>query len=553
MQLRTVTRAAAIAAAGALGALFATPSMAALSCNQASIQSAVPADTTITSAVSVAKPVPNCKIDGYVTTTNPGPNKAMFRLQLPDKGFAGRYYFVGLGGSAGYVPTDSQIPGGNPLVKGFAVAGTDTGREGSGGDWDFLGTNKAQAVDHVHRAAHVTAQVTQKITRDYYDWQKIYRYHSGCSGGGRMGMMAITRHPEDYDGVLLGAPGGRSSGTMLKFIHAGQQMSVPGAWISPAKFEMIDKKVTAACDATDGAVDGVVWDHRLCHFDVATLRCPSGDGPDCLTDPQIKALKAILAGVRGPDGKLLAEPMPIVNMSTWSQFLGQNPPPWISKPTSPADMAKIAAGPMIGASLARAYFGPDYDAMKFDFKDQKQIDAWWAAAARVDYGQPYTANLKGLQNSGGKVLFWNGRADLCCSDIELQNYYLEASKIAGGDPAARKFMALYQVPGMGHCGSGTGPQDAPDQLLEQLVNWVEKGQQPGPVVTHRGADRVKLMFADPASNTVSGVVVPNPAGGPRDFLLCRYPQYSAYSGKGSVNEAANWSCKTPKPGDKRQG
>src|SRR6202011_6159564 len=99
----------------------------------------------------------------------------------------------------------------------------------------------------------------------------IYRYHSGCSGGGRMGMEAITRHPEDYDGVLLGAPGLGSkfgSETMIAFISLGQQMiREPGAWLSLAKLQMLDKKVTEHCDALDGAKDGIVWEHEACTYD----------------------------------------------------------------------------------------------------------------------------------------------------------------------------------------------------------------------------------------------------------------------------------------------
>src|SRR5690606_40322349 len=91
-----------------------------------------------------------------------------------------------LGGSAGYVPTDSQIPAGNPLRAGFAVAGTDTGRQGSAGDWNFLSESPAKALDHNHRGAHVTTVAAQAITRAYYGSDELYRYTSGCPGGGRM-------------------------------------------------------------------------------------------------------------------------------------------------------------------------------------------------------------------------------------------------------------------------------------------------------------------------------------------------------------------------------
>src|SRR5690606_2847423 len=203
-------------------------------CTTDAIQALAPNGVAIDSAEPTAEPAPHCKIDGHIITANPGPNQVNFRLQLPDNNWNQRYYFIGLGGSAGYVPTDSQIPAGNPLHAGFAVAGTDTGRQGHMLDWGFL-TDPAKAEDHTHRAMHLTAVSTQAITKAYYDSDTLYRYMSGCSGGGRMATESITRHPEDFDGVLLGAPGGRSNMTMAAFVYNAQQMNrEPGAWLSPA-------------------------------------------------------------------------------------------------------------------------------------------------------------------------------------------------------------------------------------------------------------------------------------------------------------------------------
>ena len=507
-----------------------------------------PSDTTITSATPTAAPVPHCRVDGYVTTTNPGPNKNLFRLQMPDSGWTGRYYFIGLGAAAGYVPTDSQIPAGNPLYGGFAVAGTDTGHEGPMLDWSFMGRNAAQAMDHIHRGAHVVAVATQEITKKYYHASTMYRYHSGCSGGGRMGVMALERHPDDYDGMLVGAPGGRSSMTMIKFISAAQEMTrEPGAWLSPAKLAMTEKKVTAACDATDGAVDGIVADHRKCNFDVATLACRSGDGPDCLTQPEIRSMKAIMAGPIGPDGKPLTQGMPITNMTVWSGFIGTTPPPW---PTDPAKVMRGQgnAGLIIADTVAQSYFGPNYDALtQFNSRRQADVDAWRAAAVRLDFGEPYTADLSGFQKSGGKLIMWNGVSDPCCSDIEMEQYYRDAAKfVQGGMSAMPEFVRFYRVPGMAHCGGGTGPGDAPDQLLKALIAWVEKGKPPEEVTAHRGAERVQLLFADPTTKMVSGVIVPPPAGPPKDFVLCPFPQTAVFNGStktGAAFDAKNWSCR----------
>lgn len=533
--------------------LYGSPSSAAAAatCDVKAIQAISPADTTIVSAVPTAAPTPHCKIDGYVTTTHAGgaTNKANFRLQLPDEGWTKRYYFIGMGGSAGYVPTDSQIPGGNPLVKGFAVAGTDTGHQGNMLDWGFL-SDPVLAEDHIHLAAHATAVATQQITRAYYGGPTFYRYFSGCSGGGRMATESIQRYPGDFDGVLLGAPGGRSSATMLAFINAAQQAQrEPGAWLSPAKLAMVDRKVTADCDELDGAKDGVIWDHTACRFDFTKIKCASADGPECLTAAELKTLQAIVAGPRGPKGAIKVG-FPVSNIGIWAGFLGMVPPPWSDAPTN-ENIAKSSAGYVIGSSLAKVYFGKDFDALKdFDFNNQDQIDAWWKAAQRVGYGYPYSADLRGLQKSGGKVLMWNGVSDPCCIDTEMQQYYADAAAKVGGMAALREFASFYRVPGMGHCGGGTGPQDAPDVLLDQLINWVEKSQKPGPAVAHRGADRVQLTFADPKTKQVSGVLVPPPTGEARDFLLCPYPLVASFdrskaSVPGAVGEAHNWSCKAP--------
>ncbi|NBW10572.1 MAG: tannase/feruloyl esterase family alpha/beta hydrolase [Caulobacteraceae bacterium] len=540
-----------LACGGAVGALmlFHASTASAGTCETAAIQAMAPADTVITSATPTAAPLPHCRIEGYITTTNPGPNRVNFRLQLPDSNWQNRYYFIGMGGAAGYVPSDSQIPAGNPLVQGFAVAGTDTGHTGDILDWSFL-ADPAKARDHIDRGAHVTAVATQQITRAYYGGQAFYRYTSGCSGGGRMTTEAIERHPEDYDGVLLGAPGGRSSATMLAFINAAQQMArEPGSWVSPAKFAMLDAKVTAACDEIDGAKDEIIQDHTKCHFDFDTLACADGDKPDCLTQPELKSIKSIVAGPRSPSGQIKVG-FPISNMSVWAGFMGQVPPPW-SDASTPQNMMRSSPGYIIGSSLAKVLFGPDFDVMKMDLNDQATIDRWWEATKKLDFGWPYSANLAAYHANGGKVLMWNGVSDPCCIDTEMEQYYKDAATSVGGMDDLRTFASFYRVPGMGHCGSGTGPGDAPDMLMTTLINWVEKGEAPGPVVAHRGTDRQQLLFADPGTRTVSGVLVPPPTGASRDFMLCRYPEVAVFDRSkagtpDAVYDAANWTCQAPR-------
>ena len=517
-------------------------------CDVASVQSVVPADTTIFAADTLDTPVPHCRIEGYVTTTNPGPNRNNFRLQLPARElWEGRYYFIGLGGSAGYVPTDSQLPRGNPMVKGFAVAGTDTGHTAHLLDWGFL-ADAAQAMDHIHRGAHVVAVATQQITRAYYGTDTLHRYHSGCSGGGRMGSEAIQRYPEDFDGVLIGGnaglhrlrPGSPRWADWANFVSMVREMTrEPGSWLSPAKLKFAEEKVTAACDMTDGVRDDVIWDHRRCAFDFKTLKCAAGDSPDCLTQPEITSIENLLRDTR----------MPISNMGDWT-FLGAVPPPWDPTP-SVENMPHTSAALVILTTWARTYLNqPDRDIVAQPLTDA-EIETMGAVQKQVGFSAPVNPDLEGIEAAGTKIIFWNGVSDSCCSNVSLEESYVDLAQTRNGDlRRVAEFARLYHIPGMAHCGGGTGPDDAPDQLLQALIEWVEQGRAPGAVETHRGNDRVTPIFAAAHAPAESGVLIPVAGGASRDFLICPFPQVSVFDASqadvpGAVHQAEHWTCRMP--------
>lgn len=536
---------ASIASALALGVIGfgnATEAQAG-DCTVEAIQVMVGADTTITTAAPTADPKPHCRIDGYVTTTNPGPNKNNFRLQLPDD-WNNRYYFIGMGGSAGYVPTDSQIPSGNPVATGFAVAGTDTGHQAHLLDWSFL-DDPAQREDHIHRGAHVVAVATQKITKDYYEADKLYRYHAGCSGGGRMGMEAIKKHPEDYDGVLLGWPGGRWPEGKPPAPYTGQAFAImvqemtrePGSWLSPGKLKLAEDKVLEACDMIDGAKDDIIWDHQLCEFDFSTLQCSSGDAADCLTQPEVTSINNLLSNTS----------MPISNMTQWSGFLGRVAPPWSPEP-SVENMPVASGAHVILTTWARTFLNqPDRDIIK-DPLTKADLEKMNEVRIEIDFGDPEPADLSALKKAGGKAIFFAGVSDPCCSNVANKNWLDDVADNMGGKDKLAKVATFYDVPGWGHCGGGSGPGDGADRLLQELIDWVEKGEAPGPVEMHRGADRAVPIFnADNELAKESGVLIPPSEGDSRDFLVCPLGQVSVFDQSkadepGAVNEAENWSC-----------
>lgn len=509
-----------------------------------------PEDTTISKVESLATPKPHCRIDGYVTTRNPGPNQGHFRLQLPDTDWNGRYFFIGLGGAAGYVPTEAQLPHGNPITAGWAVAGTDTGHQGNVLDWSFLRDHPDQRLDYHSRGTHVTARATQQITRQYYQTDKLYRYISGCSGGGRMGVMAAENHPEDFDGYLIGAPG-RSAETFLMFMWTSQvNLREPDAWVPPSKLAFVEKNVKAACDATDGVEDQMVWDPAKCDFDIASLQCSEGQEEDCLSATHVETIRQVLRGPHGPDGKRITYGMPITNMgSGWPSFYGAVPPPW-PEDTSIESLRKSSSGYVMGHVMTRVYFGPDYDFVEdFDFNDRDDLDAFWQGTEKYLFGQPHKSDLTGVEKAGGKVIWWHGVSDAGPTAPTSLDYFRLAKEKMGGNPERLADTArLYLIPGMLHCSGGTGPHDAPDRLLETLVDWVENGKEPGSVVTHRGPGNFDPVFKPVGGENVAGVRLPNATGNPRDFRLCPYPQISTFQGgNAGVGDAKNWHCRQPNP------
>jgi feruloyl esterase len=491
-------------------------------CTLPFMQAAAPADSYVVSAEVRQQPVPHCKVLGYSITTNPGPNGVAFGLQLPmQANWNGRFYFIGVGGSGGgMVPNDDSFA--PRVAAGFATAGSDKGHPGIS-DWSF-NSNPAKALDNAHRGAHVSTVAAQALTKAYYGVDKMYRYHTGCSGGGDMGFKPMQYYPEDYDGVLLGWIGGphpdpKKDGTVRSFAVMTREISrEPGAWLSPAMREFLDAKVLQECDAADGAKDELIQDSRQCKVDFAKFQCKPGQAQSqCLTTPEITTVTNILRDSASP----------ISNISSW-MYLGNTPPPW--QPPQAGGRDQTSGAPMAYTMLngwARTFL--------------KQPD-------RADLSNRW--DLDGFEKAGGKAIFYVGIGDPAFPHVGMENWFnIWMDRI--GAERRDKIAKLYQVPGWGHCGGGSGPTDGTDVMLHALINWVEKGATPGALTMHRGADRVKLLFPNiqsAAGRAEAGAVVPVLTERSRDFLVCPYPQIAVFDKRkasiaGAVYDAVNWTCR----------
>lgn len=454
---------------------------------------------------------PFCRVAGSIRPTSA--SDIQFELWLPTQGgwnekFAG----TASGGSAGYIAYGSVN---RHLEMGYASVGHDNGHRAA--ETDFA-LNEERKIDFAYRAQHVATQVGKELTQAFYAAAPRYAYYNGCSQSGHHGMMEMQRYPEDYDGIIAGAPAADWTGTLAAEASAAlAQWSTPGAGIPRTLLAEVRKKVLELCDGAAGIdhlVDGVLDDPRQCNFDPAIMQCGAAgaDPAACLTAPQVQALQTTLAGRFKTSGELVAHGFP-------ADTIGGNFFP--SDTTSPDSPQGSWANHWRYAVLG----DPGYDFTVFDW--ETDVDH-----ARAEEGATYDAmsgDYGAFAGRGGKLILWHGWADslitpaLTLAEWDRMQSNMGAQKVAS-------FARLFMVPGVDHCGGGSGTGTF--ELMTALASWVENGVAPDA----NGADNTTIALR--AANATTGVVA-------RTRPLCPYPRIATYSGSGDVNDAANFACAQP--------
>jgi feruloyl esterase len=490
---------------------------AGMPCDLAHFQNVARSDTTVTSVSPMSTSVAYCSVAGFVSTTERGLDKVNFVLALPDV-FNGRYILNAQGGSAGFKPP----PPPSQLSAGYAIAGTDEGNQSGGLDYRFA-LDRAQALQWDHLGVHVVTVTTQQLTKAYYKQEShIYTYIAGCSGGGRSGVQEASLYPKDYEGVLAGAPG-INPDNILFFGQLSQfLLRNPKAWVPSDKLAAIESAVLKAWDASDGAIDGLIWQPWKIRLDPELL--------DGLSDDQLTTVRMITMGIN--DFGQVYPGYTASNPTGWASFLmgAIAPETWAVPTPTPPSFAAAPAGFIVFDTWIRGLFGLNYNFVsQFDFNSQSDIAAYEAKVNEVyPAARANPADLGGFKAAGDKILFWHGASDNAISVNDTLRYYNSLAELNGGFRRTQDFARLFLAPGVLHCGLGPGPQDVPVQALDALTRWVERGAAPKTLVVHAAP-------------------TPTPTT-PRSFLLCPYPQVSVFLGgidnrRGlNVNDAANWKC-----------
>lgn len=278
-------------------------------------------DVTITSVTQEDQPATHCKVAGVI-----GP-EVHFELLLPEK-WNGKFVMGGGGGFVGSVMNTSLAFG--ALQAGYATVGTDTGHQGHPLSANWAHNNLERLVNFGHQAVHRTAVTAKALTKTYYQNEISRSYFTGCSRGGSQALMEAQRYPEDFDGIVAGAPAiNWTTGLAVLATQISKAMypdpnNLQEAVVGPKEQELIESSYLKMCDAQDGIKDGILNDPRQCKFDVATLLCKNKKTDNCLSKEQLSAVQVIYGGPKDSKGNPLFYGFPFGGETTpggWSRWL----------------------------------------------------------------------------------------------------------------------------------------------------------------------------------------------------------------------------------------
>ena len=441
-----------------------------------------------------------CRVAGSI---RPSPESDIrFELWLPESGWNGKFLQTGNGGAAGAIVYASLV---EPLRRGYAVANTDTGHQGGGADFSWAAGQLQKLIDYQYRAVHELTVAGKALTAARYARAPEKSYWNGCSTGGRQGLMEAQRFPQDYDGIIAGAPASNWHPLMALSLLIQNNLG-PGR-LGVDQLAVLKEAAIAACDARDGVTDRVITDPEKCDFDPASLECRGSENGPCLAPDEIAAAMRIYAGVVDRNGQVL---MP-----------GTGPggePQWAWFQPGVFD---------IGANYFRHVVvnDPGWDPATFD------ADTDLAPADRVDGGATAAMDpdLAAFIARGGKLITWHGTTDGLIPYRNSVNYHQSVlSRL--GEREVGDAVKFYLIPGMDHCWGGEGAFEV--DWLTVLEDWVERGEKPGAVA----AAHPELLYGPPGTPPIPSQ--------PFTRLICPWPQMSTYR-EGDLAAAASFACVAP--------
>lgn len=456
-------------------------------------------DVTVISAENILEGNPHCRILGIIGS------EIKFEILLPQK-WNERYIMGGGGGFVGTIANSAR----SSVNEGYATSGTDTGHESKGLQADWALNNMERQLNFGHLAIHRTAEVTKAVIESYYGYYPRYSYFVGCSRGGGQAMMEAQRYPDDFDGIVAGAPAFNWAALAAEFVQNTQAVypaNLTDPVISSEHLRILQDEILKQCDMIDGIGDSILNNPGKCNFNFDALPlCPDDEaGKDCFTTAQIKAIKKIYNGI-DLGNKISYPGFPYGGENKSSGWR-----PWI---TGPNENAQKSGYPSSQAGFGIEVFkylilqDPDWDYSTYDFTGYEK---------EIRYASSYldatSTDYSGFKNRKGKIIFWHGWSDPALSAYATIDHY---NAVMANDPDIKDYMRLYLLPGVLHCGGGDGASQI--DWIDLIRDWVENDNPPEKIIAKKMVNDREVM---------SRPVYP-------------YPAEAVYDGKGDPDSESSF-------------
>ncbi|KAK1218099.1 hypothetical protein PQX77_019230 [Marasmius sp. AFHP31] len=483
--------------------------------------SLVPAESTLqfpdTDASCIPTPRPIvadiCRVTMLVETSNS--SSINMEAWLP-RNWTGRFLNFGNGGLAGCIGYENLA---YTSSMGFAAVGANNGHNGTSGA--AFETSPQVVADFAFRSIHMSTVIGKELTEAFYGQQHTKSYYLGCSTGGRQGLKSVEDFPEDFDGVVAGAPAIKWNALLSWGAHLYSEItgnsSSPSFIPTNTWSDLIHKHIISQCDEIDGAIDGVIEDPNQCHYDPSGLLCSdNANNGTCLTATQIETVRKVYTPFWGLDGQEIY------------------PAPQPGGETNVLFLQALSGEPAIYTAewFKYAVYNSSFDPKKLTMEDYE-----YAIRLNLFDIETYKGDIQAFRERGGKVLAYHGQADGLISPKISERYYERVQEVSGGD--LDESFRMFRISGMEHCSGGPGAWeigqfgrsapslDADKNVLVAMVKWVEMGEAPETVegVKHVDDDKEK------------GEVLRR--------RHCRYPFRNTYDGVGDPSKPESWRCEMP--------
>ncbi len=435
-------------------------------CSCESLTNFTLSNTTIESAIVDASNR-MCRVTAVVTHP-PAKDRVKVWIGLPLTNWNGRFQGTGGGGFLGGHPNNLR----GPVRQGFSAGSTDTGHEGGSGSFalDANGKQDWQAIiDNAYLGIHEMTVVGKALTKAFYGKAPRYSYFVGGSTGGRQGLMAAQRFPDDYDGISSACPAVNWHRFVAASLWPEVVMLEMSNYVSKAKLDAVTAAAIAACDNDDGVKDGVIDDPFHCAYDPKAF-VGTQAGNDTFTEADATVIRKIWEGPRARDGSFMWHGLE--RGADMSAYAGTSGSPLKGKPFS------IALEYWIYYLAQDAKW--DWSTLTYAGFEQlwnKSVEQYGAAIGTDD------PDLSRFRDRGGKVIIYHGTADQLIPAAGSIDYYKRVQQRMGGEKDTAKFARLFLVPGVDHGFRGAGA--TPTGVNEALIRWVEDGKAPEKLIAEK--------------------------------------------------------------------